>query len=55
MQEKEDFPAVQDFIDAKEDGRTGSAAEQAAVLAEIMQKSDFPDGRIVDGKRYTDR
>ncbi len=55
MQDEEDFPAVQDFIDAKKDGRTGSAAEQAAVLAEIMRKNDFPDGRIIDGKRYIDR
>jgi benzil reductase ((S)-benzoin forming) len=52
MQDKEDFPAVQDFIEAKHDGRTSSASDLAAVLAQFMTRADFPSGRIINGKKY---
>ncbi len=51
MQSEEDFPAVQDFIDAKTDGRTGSAEELAEVLAELVTAEEFPTGQVVNGKK----
>lgn len=52
MQDEEDFPAVQDFIDAKHDGRTGSAEELAGVLAGFLKGNEFPAGEVVSGPRY---
>lgn len=52
MQKEEDFPAVQDFIDARDDGRTAPPEKLAGVLAQLMTAEDFPDGEIVNGKRF---
>ena len=49
-QDEEDFSEVDDFIAAKEDGRTGSAEEAAQKLAHVLLAQDYPHGEVVKAK-----
>lgn len=50
QQPEEDFAAVEDFIEAKEDGRTGSPVEAAQKLAGLLLQDKYPHGEIVKAK-----
>lgn len=51
QQSAKDFAAVEDFVKAKEDGRTGSATEAARKLSHLLLKETYPHGEIVEAKK----
>lgn len=52
-QSPEDFPAVDDFVAAATDGRTGSPREAARKLAGLLLSADYPHGRTVRASELT--
>ena len=52
-QSPEDFPAVDDFVAAATDGRTGSPRGAARKLAGLVLSADYPHGRTVRASELT--
>lgn len=46
-QKKEDFPFVQNFVEAQQDGALNNPAEVAAHIAQIISSTTFPSGQTI--------